>query len=305
MKIKRFWTEFRYRLARNRGQILGWGIALALYASLMVQFYGTILDQREQFEGMIDAYPDEMALFIGGEFEIFSPAGFLNTYIFSMMPLILGVFVVILGSGLLVGDEESGRLDLIAAHPVGRSALFWGRLAAFGAATLAIILLMWLGLALPSRLTQLDVVSVIDLAWPSLSLLAVMLLFGALSLLLSMFLPSRRMAAMSAGILLVANYFLTGLAYLNTDIEPIARLSPLWYYQGGDAIEGFNGMWFFGLMMVTLMFAVVAWWRFQRRDIRVGGEGGWQRPKRFSLSWLRSRRTSERGEVAPSETAIA
>jgi len=30
---------------------------------------------------------------------------------------------------------------------------------------------------------------------------------------------------------------------------------------------------------VTLVLILLAWWRFQRREIRVSGEGGWKRPK--------------------------
>lgn len=293
-------TVYRYRLARYRGQILGWGIALALYALLMVQFYSTLLDEQEQFQQLIDSYPKEIAAFVGGMDDIFAPSGYLDTYIFSLMPLILGVFAVLIGSGLLAGDEESGRLDLILAHPVSRSALFWGRLAALTVATAAILALIWLGLALPSRWTPLKDVNLIEMLQPCLSLLAALLFFSTLALLLSMLLPSRRMAAMTAGILLVGSYFLNGLAYLNPDIEPVARLSPLYYYQGGRALDSFNAAWFIGLFAVALLFALLAWWRFQRRDIRVGGEGGWQRPNLASLARLLPRRLSTRREGSAS-----
>jgi ABC-2 type transport system permease protein len=74
--------------------------------------------------------------------------------------------------------------------------------------------------------------------------------------------------------------------YLNPDIEPVAKLSPLYYYQGGKALDSFNGAWFSGLCAGALLFALLAWWRFQRRDIRVGGEGGWKRPTLAALSRL-------------------
>jgi len=285
-------TIFRYRLTRYRGQILGWGIALALYALLMVQFYDTILEQREQFETLIESYPKELMAFFGDSDNFFSPAGYLETYIFSYMPLILGIFAVLVGSGLLASDEESGRLDLIMAHPVSRTALFAGRWFAFVAATVAIVALVWLGLAVPARWTPLNVVSLVEMAQPCLSLLGVLVFFGSLSLLLSLLLPSRRMAAMAAGLVLVASFFLPGLARLNADLEPVARLSPLYYYEGGKAIDGLSLSWVAGLLAVAVLFAILAWWRFRRRDIRVGGEGGWQRPTLPSLSRLAPRRLS-------------
>jgi ABC-2 type transport system permease protein len=296
-------TIFRYRLARLRGQILGWGIGLALYGLFMVRFYGTIVEQKEQFEKLLEHYPQELLAFFGGIDDFVTPSGYLGIEYFSYMPLIVGIFAVLIGSGLLVSDEESGRLDLIMAHPVSRTALYWGRLLAFVVATLAILVTMWLGLAVPSRWTELNVVSFVEMAQPFLSLLAILLLFGTLALLLSMLLPSRRMAAMTAGILLVASFFLVGLANINADLKPVAELTPLYYYQGGDAINGLNVTWFVGLSVPAVLFALLAWWRFERRDIRVGGEGGWQRPSLASLSRLLPPRLVRKREAPVPERA--
>jgi ABC-2 type transport system permease protein len=270
-------TVFRYRLARLRGQILGWGIALALLSLFIAQFYGTMLEQQEQFEKLLESYPKEILAFFGDSPDLATPSGYLGYYNFSMMPLIVGIFVVLVGSGLLASDEESGRLNLIVAHPVSRAALFWGRWLAFVSATLMILGLSWLGLYLPTIWTPLDV-GWLEMTWPYLSLWGAVMLFGMLALLLSMLLPSRRLAASVAGMGLAGSYFLASLARINADLEPVARLSPLVYYQSGEAMDNFNAAWCAGLLAVALLFAGLAWWRFQRRDIRVGGEGGWAWP---------------------------
>ncbi len=111
---------------------------------------------------------------------------------------------------------------------------------------------------------------------PFLSLLAVLLLFGAAALLLSMVLPSRRLAATCAGALLVASYFVTSLARVRPDLESIARFSPLTYYETEAAFRQLNIQWFAGLIAVAALFALIALWRFERRGIRIAGEGGWQ-----------------------------
>lgn len=277
---------FRYAFARFRGQILGWGISLALLGGYLVSFYDTIAAQREMFEQLMASYPPELWAFFGGMTDLLTPEGFLGMEFFSYMPIILGIFAVLMGSGLLASDEEKGVLDLVMAHPVSRTALFMGRLLAFVTATVGILVIVWLGFMVGMNW------SMIDLGWgemalPFLTLLAELLLFGTLALLLSMALPSRRLAAMVSGLLLVASFFITSLARIDQDLETVAKLSPLNYYQGAGAILGLNGEWFGGLMVAAVIFALLAWWRFERRDIRVGGEGGWRLP---SLSLLLRRR---------------
>lgn len=270
-------TIFRYTLRRFRGQILGWGIALALLGMLLVSMYDMIAAEQEQFQDLLEIYPPELTAFMGDISTMATPEGWVSLEFFSFMPLILGIFAVLTGSGLLVSDEENGRLDLIMAHPVSRAALFLGRLLAFVAATVAILAICWLGFVVPMNWSSMDI------GWgrmwlPLLSLLAELLLFGTMSLLLSMVLPSRRLAATTAGLLLVASFFITGLAKINENLEPVAKLSPLNYHQAQDAFQGLNGAWLAGLLAAAVVFAALAWWRFQRRDIRVGGEGGWRLP---------------------------
>jgi ABC-2 type transport system permease protein len=161
------------------------------------------------------------------------------------------------------------------AHPVSRTNLFFGRLAGFVLATAAILAIGWIGWVIPSQSSGLEL-SAIELLQPQLPLLAILVLFGTLALLLSMVLPSGRSAGGLTGALLVANFFLIGIATINTDLQPLYEVTPLYFYQGGKAVEGIDWGAFIGLLGVSVVFALIAWWRFQRRDIRVGGEGGWR-----------------------------
>ena len=273
-------VEFRYMLRRLRGQILGWGLGLALLGVLTISIYDSFAGEMDQLSSLLELYPAEIGAFFGDFGAMFaSPEGFVSVEFFSFMPLVLGIFAVLTGSGLLVSDEESGTLDLIMAYPVSRTALFLGRLLAFVAATFAILFIAWLGLIVPMVWSSADI-SAGSLWLPLLSLLAVVLVFGAVSLLLSMLLPSRRVAATAGGLVLVASFFVTGLARLNEDLERVARLSPLNYSQTQDAFEGLNGVWLAGLVASAAVFAALAWLCFLRRDMRVGGEGGWRLPWR-------------------------
>jgi ABC-2 type transport system permease protein len=272
-------TIFSNTFSRFRGQILGWGISLGLLAAFMTLFYDTIAEQKENYMKMMMDYPKELLAFFstGSVMEMFTPSGYLNLEFFSYMTIIIGIFAVLAGSGLLAGDEENGTLDLILAHPVSRSALFAGRSLAFLAATIGILVLTWLGFVVVIPRTMMDL-SAGELVLPLVSLFGILALFGTLALLLSMLLPSQRMAAMTSGIALVACYFINALAQIDDVLDPIAKLLPFRYYRGGLAIDEMNwGQW--GVMIgISALFVLLAWWRFERRDIRVGGEGGWGIP---------------------------
>jgi ABC-2 type transport system permease protein len=271
-------TTLRYTFVWLRGQILGWGLGIAVLGLIVVPFYDIFEEQREEMLQMIENYPPEFLAFFGGDATtIATPEGYLGMYGLALLPIIIGIFAVIVGSGLLASDEESGRLDLIVAHPVSRTGLFWGRLLAFVGATVAIVILGWLGFSVFLGGSSLDV-SWGEMALPFLPVLAQALIYGTLALLFSMVLPARRLAAAAAGMVMVASYFLSSLATLNEDLALIARLLPYHYFQGGDAMKGLNMTWFLGLLAASALLALLAWWRFERRDIRVGGEGGWRLP---------------------------
>jgi hypothetical protein len=148
-----------------------------------------------------------------------------------------------------------------------------------------IVLVGWLSWMVPSRATGFAL-SWIELLRPFLPLLAVLLLFGALSLFLSLLLPSARFASMLSGALVVGNYLVIGLSNMNDALQPLVKVTPLYYVQGGEAIAGLRWDWLAGLLGLTLLCGLAAWGLFLRRDIRVGGERSWRLPR----VWQRLRR---------------
>lgn len=278
-------AEFTHTLRRLRGQIIGWSLGLALFSLMMAFFWEQVLEM-EGLQEMIENYPPELAAFFGGMTAITTPAGYMDTYYFSMMPVIAGIFAVIAGSGLLAADEEKGVLDLILSHPISRTTLFWSRVLALGVGVALVMVAGWLGWYLPSLRTSMDL-SALEFLFPFFSLFAVLTLFAALALLFSMVLPAARLAGTLAGALAVANYLLLGLSNLNPDLASIMEVTPLAYYQGGMAANGLEGLWVVGLLLVAVLLAAGAWLLFLRRDIRVGGERSW----RLRLPLLRAQRS--------------
>lgn len=270
-------AEFKHTLRRLRGQIIGWAVGIGIYGLLMALFYPSMVGMGDMTEEFIAAFPQEIHAFFRSLHIIGTPMGYLDVYYFSYLQLIIGIMAVSAGAGLLAGDEEKGILDLVLAHPVSRTGLFFGRLLGLATALVLILAVGWLSWAIPAGSVGLNL-QPLELLQPFLPLLAVLLLFAAVALLLSMVLPAARLAGMFTGAILVGNYLLQGLAQLNDKLAPVIKFTPLHYYQGGAAVEGLNGSWLAGLLAAFLLVSAGAWFLFRRRDIRVGGERSWSLP---------------------------
>ncbi|MBC7259928.1 MAG: ABC transporter permease subunit [Chloroflexi bacterium] len=268
------WATFRHELAHMRGRILGWGLGLGLLGAYFSSVFSSFEAQMAQLRQAMEYFPQELFTFFGLDIASLTPYRFLDVKFFSLMPAILGVFAVGAGTAMLARDEEKGLLDLILAHPVSRKALFFGKALAALVAMVLIVALMWAGLVVGMDRTSLQVTPT-QMIGPMVSVLAAVVLWWSLGLLLSMLLPSRRMASSAVAFLIVASFFVKGMAELAPDLKGIAKLSPFTYYQGGQAAFSLNVGWIVGLVVPAAAFVLLAWWRFERRDIRVAGEGGW------------------------------
>lgn len=270
------WTTFTHALNKHRGAMLGWGITLALIAMLIVPLYDSIAADAESWNELLSIYPQEIIGFFGNV-SFTTPEGFLSLEYFSYMPLVVGVFAVLAGSGMLAADEERGVLDLIAAQPVSRGSLFWGRAAGMVLSLVVVTALGYAGTMLATTYSTMELDAGRTLI-PFVSLLAQLSFFAGLALFLSMLLPSRQTAAMVAGIVLVSSFFVNGLTQLDESLKTANEFLPLAYYQSTNWIDGLKLDWLLRVVAVDSLFTLTAWQLFLRRDIRVGGEGGWKLP---------------------------
>ncbi len=271
-----------YTIRGLRGAILGWGLSLAVLGGYVILFYDTVAAQREEYERLIAAMPRELLAFFGDIGQFGTPAGYLDTQLFSYLPLLLGVYAVLAGAALTAGPEEAGFLDLLLSCPVGRGSFLLARWLGFVGATAAILTLTWAGLAVGRSFSTSFGINPVTLGLPFVSLFAELVLFGTLSLFFSQLLPSKNAAAMAAGLVLGASFFATGLARVNPDLKPVARLLPLEYYQSAYAVSGLKMDWLAGLALTTAAFLLGALGVFRVRDIRTGGTG----TLRLRLRWL-------------------
>ena len=267
-----------HTLKRLRWHIVGWGMGMAYMGVLMMVFVDSLSSQMALMEKLIETFPRDMMAFFGDIESFVTPSGFLSIELYSMLPLMLGIFAIIVGAGLVVGDEESGMMDILLGRPISRTKLFFSRvLGSIIAASIIFIItaiatlipLLWIDVGIPVDKIALAFVP----AW------AQVIFYVSLTLLMSMLLPSQKIAASVSGVYLVFSYMIDGMSNMIDKLDTVAKLSSLHYYQGGDVLsESLRWDWLAGVFAFALVFLFLAWRKFLTRDLRVRGEGSWRIP---------------------------
>ncbi len=139
-----------------------------------------------------------------------------------------------------------------------------------------LLLISWASLLLTMTWSENFSIPAFDLLLPFVSMFGIMLFFMTLSLLFGMLLPARSMAKMLSGMLVGASFFISLLSAAIEELERVADFSPLAYLETATAVkDGLNFNWFGIFVAIDLVLTLISWQLFQRRDIRVGGEGSW------------------------------
>ena len=259
--------------------MLGWGLGIALFGILIIMIFPDFEPQLAGFN------IDEIELYqIMGDFGDFASfKGFVSVEMFTFIPILLGIYAILNGTGTLAGEEDNGTLEPLMALPIPRWQLVATKALALGLALLVILLIISAGEviafnALPPD-TNVGEVEALDLVVATLAIWPLIMVFATLSLFLGAFMPSRRLAATAATIVLIATYLGNNLVHQVDFLETIQPIFPFKYYSGQSVLESGvatgDSLVLFG---ATALFFVLALVSFQRRNVTVGA-WPWQRAR--------------------------
>ncbi|WP_312181588.1 ABC transporter permease subunit [Arthrobacter sp.] len=256
---------FRRAVLDTWRSTLGWTIALTAALLLYLPLYPSMngADMRNLIEGL----PPELVSALGYE-NIFSGPGYVQSVFFGLLGFVfITIAAVSWGSTAIAGAEESGSLELILSHGVGRtqyaleSALgLFVRLLWFAVYTTGLIMI----LNAPSQL-DLDPVNIVaaEAAWLGLGVLAgsVALAAGAVT--------GRRTVALGIGAAVAAyGYVLNALANQDPDLSWLRNISPYsWAYRNTPLAEGFDGPGLLLLAAACAVFTAAAVLALRRKDV--------------------------------------
>ncbi len=253
----------------QRRSLLWWGLGLVALTVVTVLYYPTIRDTPE-LNRMMENLPEGLRALIGGEADLLSAAGYLNSQLFSLMvPLLFLIYAIGLGAAAIAGEEERGKLDLLLAQPVGRRRLVLDTFAALATLLAALGVVLWLAVWTGARLVELPIGGG-RLAAATASAALMALLFGTLALALGGATGRRSLALGVGAAVAAAGYVLNGMAPLVDALAPLRRLSPFYYAVGADPLRnGLEPAHVAVLMLSTAALLLLTLVAFDRRDIAV------------------------------------
>lgn len=259
----------RWTLWQRRWSILWWCIGITAFISLELGVYSSIRGQAQQLNAVLERLPESVRALMGGNTDLFSPVGYLNSRIFYLLlPLMLSILTIGLGSSLIVREETSGTLELLLSRPISRVRLLLSKALAGFLNLLAVWLVGLMSILILVRLVKIDVpLSRVIFAASMAGLLA--LLFGALAYCVAAFGSIGRGASVGiASLVGLGSYIIASLESSVHWLDWPAKLLPYHYYNPTNILNGAHP-WSVvaGYLVIILVLSVISWLTFRRRDL--------------------------------------
>lgn len=249
----------------SRRSLAGFAAGTALVGTMYAGFYPQVSDgaMGQAVEGFSPALREALNME-----DIASAAGYLGSSVFGIVvPLIAVIYGIATGTRAIAGDEEAGYLDLLLAHPVGRTRLLLHRFGALTIGALALAGMVLLAMLAVRGSAKLDTISVGQFAAQCLALALLATLFGTIAITIGAATGSR--AAALAGSAVVGVLAYAGNTFASQIGADVARYaSPFHYYIGNEPLR--NGFQWadLGILAATIAVLVfVATTAFNRRDL--------------------------------------
>lgn len=252
----------------TRRSLLGWAVAIAAVGTMYAAFWPSI--RNPEMMKALEAYPKSMLEALNFD-DVGTAAGYLSSAVYGLLvSVLMAVFAIAAGTRAVAGDEEAGTLDLILAHPVGRTRLALQRVAALTVGIGLVGAALWLAMLALRGPAQLDGVSPGALAATTLQLVLFAVTFGALAFAIGAATGRKALTLGVSGGVAVFAFLANGLIPQVDGLEWVRNLSFWHWYLGGEPLVNGLQVGDCALLAATTVGLVASGtWAFNRRDVAV------------------------------------
>lgn len=259
----------KWTLWQRRWSTLWWSVGLFAFIFINMVFYPTFKDSAAQLAKSFASLPKAALQLFGGSSDFFSPIGFLNSQIFFLMlPLLLTMLAVALGSSLIAREEQDMTIELLLSRPLSRSRLLAAKITAGTIILATVSIVALVTVVVTARIFGLDGVLSSDIALASFNSFLLAYCTGAIAFLLAATGRARGAAIGIGAVVGVAGYLITSLSGTVSWLKTPAKALPFNYYQSEAILRGtyhwVNALFFVAVIAVCGILSYIV---FRRRDI--------------------------------------
>jgi ABC-2 type transport system permease protein len=261
-------SVIKWTMRQRKTSTIWWSVAMAAFIFINMIFYPSFKNDAAELQKSFENLPDAAVQLFGGSTDFFSPVGFMNSQIFFLMlPMILGIFAISLGAGLLAREEQDKTIEGLLARPISRTKLLQAK------ATTGVILLFIVSLVGLFTVIITSKVVGLEISNPSLIQAMFVCYLFALSLGSIAYFLTATGRARGAGIGVAAfvgigGYLISSLAGTVSWLSGPSKLFPFEYYQSEAILRGtynWNNIWYFVILIGVCK--LLSWVAFRRRDL--------------------------------------
>ncbi|MCQ1956404.1 ABC transporter permease [Arthrobacter sp. zg-Y826] len=245
--------------------LLGWAAGILAVLSLYLPLYPSLAGQ--DFQDLLQSLPPELISALGYD-ELTTGAGYTQSTFFGLIGFVLFTIAAISwGTRAIAGDEESGTLELLLAHAVGRVQLVLERSAAIVARLVLLGLFTGLAVLVFNRPAQLGLIP--SHVWAGCAALIGLALLTASVALAAGAITGRRVWALAAAVAVaVGGYALNAVANQNPDLDYLHSWTPYhWAFGAGPLSNGADWAGLGTLYGTSALLVLLAALALTRRDI--------------------------------------
>ena len=261
-----FFREF----SRNKKALMIWTLSMVLFSIFLMTFFPTITEQADKLDELMEQYPKEIVeAFNFDRLRMSDPMGFYGGQIYIFITLFGSIYSILLFSGALSREESERTSEFLLTRPVRRTTVVTSKaLAAIVNITLFNFIFGFANVILfdiYAKSTFDKKILYLLIAGPYI----MHLFFGALGMLLSVFVvKTRTIYPLSIGIVILA-YFVSIVSTLSEKAEELKYITPFKYVDAADIVtnKSFTDTYLLIVLGVIFVSILSTYIFYNKKDI--------------------------------------
>jgi ABC-2 type transport system permease protein len=257
-------SVFSKTLFEKRWAMLWWSVAMFVTTVLIVLLFPTF---RDSFGQSLQNVPDSLKSILGEASDYLHIEGYIELQVLMQMVFFTIIYAVILGTGLIAGEENQGTLETLLTNPVNRTKVYFEKFLASAVilfvVSYSMFFAVWLGAAMVG-----ETINLLRLAQATFMMWLLTMVFCQLGFTLGAITGRRGVSGGIAGAYAFAMYLITSLVGIATVLKTINYASPFRYFNNTRILQ--NGLQGDNVLILTVIIAVLlvaGWVVFNKRDI--------------------------------------